>query len=214
MYSHRWFLGVFTALAAVALVPEGASAQVPHLAGGAAGLLGNPASAAAMAQAHHAQVIKLFDLHGNGVLDPSEIALAKSGLGHLLGHNGAGATAGGGGSQNFLHLFDQNGNGQLEVAEMQLAQMMFATLAGYSRPVSGVSPYVMPDQVPQVAPPSKGRKRRAQRVADFAKQNNAAAGQKPPAKPRKPANPKKNVKARGPMIEGEKAPLGNAVERP
>ncbi|HWB08894.1 MAG TPA: hypothetical protein VG826_06710 [Pirellulales bacterium] len=191
--------------------------QIPALVG-APGALSGAAEAAAFA--HYLQMLKHFDQNGNGALDPNELALAKSGLGNLLGAGGNGAGAGGGNGGNLLPMFDRNGNGQLDAVEMQMAQMMMAMLmAGYSRPATGVPLMNMPDQpvAGQLNPPSqprqRGRRKRAERLADFAKANNGGAAPMPAA----PA--KKNVKARGPMVErnqprAAKGPKAPAAEAP
>jgi hypothetical protein len=190
-------------------------AQVPHIPGGmglpagAAGAMSGAAEAAALM--HYLQMLKHFDHNGNGVLDPSEVGAAKSGLGNLLGPAGNGVNAGANNGAGLLPMFDRNGNGQLDTAELQMAQMMMAMLmAGYSRPVSGV-PMAMPAQGPllQDPPPSKpakrGRRKRAERIADFAKANNPAGAPMPPA------GPKKKVKARAPMVERDQPKGQKAV---
>jgi hypothetical protein len=164
---------------------------------------------------HFAQMLKLFDQNGNGQLDPHELALAHSGMQGLLGQGGNGGAAAGNNPANLLPLFDRNGNGQLDTVEMEMAQLMMAMLiAAYNRPVNGVAPMAMPMQAPlaPINPPAqparRGRRKRAERIADFAKINNAAPV--PKAGPKK-----KNVKARGPMVEqnqprGAKAGAANA----
>lgn len=203
--------------------------QLPHLPS-LPGNVGGQANAAAMAQ-HQAQMLKLFDLNGDGILEPNEIALAQSGLGKFLeqaangtlgkGQAAAGGGGGGGhggaaaanGANNLLNFFDQNGNGQLDQVELRMAQMMMLSLAGGSamRPATGFVPVMPPDEDTsfQTAPaPSskKARRKRAERIADFAKPKNIA--------PAKQAAPRaKKVKARGPMVEqnqqkgGKQAPV-------
>jgi hypothetical protein len=191
-----------------------ARGQLPHLPVLPPAASGQ-ASAAAVAQ-HHALMMKMFDLNGDGVLEPNEIALAQSGLGKLLEqaasgnlsavqHAAAQGAATGKGTNNLLTMFDQNGNGQLDLVELRMAQMMMATLAGGNamRPATGFVPMNMPDedlQTPVNPPPAKkSRRKRAERIADFAKAKNMAPAQQ--AAPRA-----KKVKARGPMVERVQPP--------
>jgi hypothetical protein len=190
-------------------------AQAPHIPGGMGadptGAMGGAAEAAVLM--HYLQMLKHFDQNGNGVLDPSEVGAAKSGLGNLIGPAANGANAGANTGANLIPLFDGNGNGQLDTAELQMAQMMMAMLvAGYSRPVSGV-PMAMPvqDSVVQFDPPppptKRGRRKRAERITDFAKGNNPAGAPMPAA------GPKKKVKARAPMVERDQPQGQKGVPR-
>lgn len=187
--------------------------QLPHLPV-LPGAVGGQANAAAMAQ-QHAMLLKMFDLNGDGILEPNEIALAKSGLGRFLQHaangtlgtgqpavaNGGGGQATGNSPQNLLQFFDQNGNGQLDQVELRMAQMMMLALAGGNamRPATGFVPVMPPDEDPnyQTAPassPKNARRKRKERIADFAKAKDMT--------PAKQAAPRaKKVKARGPMVE-------------
>jgi hypothetical protein len=224
MRARRRVIAILSAtLFATAYFCSPARGQLPHLPVVPPAASGQ-ASAAAMAQ-HHALMIKMFDLNGDGVLEPNEIALAQSGLGKLLEQAASGNLsavqhaaaqgAAGKGTNNLLTTFDQNGNGQLDLVELRMAQMMMATLAGGNamRPATGFVPMNMPDEDLQTQtnppPAKKGRRKRAERVADFAKAKNMAPAQQ--AAPRA-----KKVKARAPMVERVQPPAGKpaAVKAP
>jgi hypothetical protein len=171
--------------------------------------------------------MKMFDLNGDGILEPNEIALAKSGLGKFLeqavngtlgkgpgptAHGAAGGGQGAGnGTNNLLSFFDQNGNGQLEQAELRMAQMMMLMLAGGNgmRPAAGFVPVMPPDddtsfQTTPAPSPKTARRKRAERIADLAKPKNMA-----PARQAAPRG--KKVKARGPMVEQNQQPGAKQV---